>query len=91
MSARPASEPVISICSQQWLDRALGREFEWVVSAHSLAESYAVLTMLPLTPRLSPDTALRLVNDNIAMNAKIVTLTAVDYRATLRSVADRGL
>src|SRR5262249_38707470 len=49
--------------AQPWLDRALSGEFEWVVSAHALAECYAVLTVLPVTPRLSPDTAYRLVHD----------------------------
>jgi predicted nucleic acid-binding protein len=77
--------------AQPWLDRALGGEFEWVVSAHALAECYAVLTVLPLAPRLSPDTAARLVHDNIASRARIVPLTAADYRATLRNMAEGGL
>jgi predicted nucleic acid-binding protein len=77
--------------AQPWLDRALAGEFEWVVSAHSLAECYAVLTALPLAPRLSSETASRLVNDNIASRARIVPLTAADYRATLRKAAETGL
>jgi predicted nucleic acid-binding protein len=77
--------------AQPWLDRALMGEFEWVVSAHSLAESYAVLTTLPLAPRIAPDTASRLIDDNIAGHGKIVSLTRADYRAAIRSVAEKGL
>jgi hypothetical protein len=49
------------------------------------------LTTLPLAPRIAPDTASRLIDDNIAGRAKIVSLTRADYRATLRSVAEKGL
>ncbi|AKJ65138.1 PIN domain-containing protein [Kiritimatiella glycovorans] len=49
-----------------------------MVSAHSLAELYAVLTRLPLRPRIRPSTARRLIEEN-TRDAKIVTLSARDY------------
>jgi predicted nucleic acid-binding protein len=37
-----------------WLSRAKSGAFEFVGSAHSLAEIYAVLTRLPRTPPIGP-------------------------------------
>jgi predicted nucleic acid-binding protein len=37
-----------------WLSQAKVRAFEFVVSAHGLAEVYAVLTRLPRTPPIGP-------------------------------------
>ena len=40
--------------SQPWLERAKAGAFEAVISGHSLAELYSVLTRLPRTPRIGP-------------------------------------
>ena len=42
-----------------WLSKAKAQEFEFVVSSHTLAELYAVLTTLPVKPRISPNVSWR--------------------------------
>ena len=74
-----------------WLKRAKEREFDWVVSSHSLAELYSVLTTLPVKPKISPGTARRLVRDNVESLAQVVSLTVSDYSRTIARVADAGL
>lgn len=74
-----------------WLKRAKSREFDMVVSGHTLAELYAVLTTLPVSPRITPGTAWRLIHSNIETEAKIVSLSPVDYRSVIKQVADLQL
>ena len=62
-----------------WLQRAKAGEVECIVVSHTLAETYAVLTTLPLKPRISPLVAQRLIENNLQSNARIVALTATDY------------
>jgi len=40
--------------ARSWLAQAKAGTFEAVVSSHSLAELYSVLTRLPRTPRITP-------------------------------------
>jgi len=74
-----------------WLKRARAGEFEWAIAAHSLAEAYAVLTTLPLKPRISPSTALRLLSENVLDSAEIVSLTSGEYQAAVRRFSEVGL
>lgn len=74
-----------------WLDRALGGEFEWIVAAHSLAELFHVLTAYPVRPRISPGTARHLIQENIVTQAHVVSLTAADYTAVIRRIADLNM
>ena len=71
-------------------------EFDLVLAAHSLAELHAVLTKLPVKPRISPRTALRLTEENELRpppegKAEIVTLSVDDYLAVLESAAHSAL
>ena len=84
------AHPMHSRCLN-WLQRAKAGDFEFLVVSHSLAETYAVLTTLPVKPRISPALGLRLVHSNIEKAAKIVPLTTADYRATIKKMADMGL
>jgi predicted nucleic acid-binding protein len=77
--------------SHAWLERAKKGEIEWAVAAHSLAETFAVLTTLPVKPRISPGSARRLIAENIESSAKIVTLATSDYTAVLGRMADLGI
>jgi predicted nucleic acid-binding protein len=74
-----------------WLVRARAGEIGMVVAAHTLAELHATLTTLPVRPRISPETAARLRDDNLPDTAEIVALTADDYRSVLRHVVELGL
>lgn len=74
-----------------WLKRAQAHEFEMFVAGHTMAELYAVLTTLPLSPKITPDMARRLIHDNIETTAKTVTLSASDYTAVIKQMAEFGL
>ena len=74
-----------------WFRRAIEKEFGWAVAAHSLAECYAVLTTLPLSPKISPSIAKHLIEDNIEKHAKIISLTARDYTQCVKTLSERGL
>lgn len=54
-----------------------------VLAAHSLAETFSVLTRLPEPHRLRPDDALDLIEANWGRTS-LVALAGKDYRATLR-------
>ncbi len=74
-----------------WLQRARKGDFDFLVAAHSLAELFAVLSSWPSRPRLSPSIAARLVRENVSAVARVVTLSAGDYEAVVRDVAEKGL
>ncbi|MEM1118611.1 MAG: VapC toxin family PIN domain ribonuclease, partial [Bacteroidota bacterium] len=62
-----------------------------VVSTHALAETFSTLTALPVTPRILPQKALRLIEESVLAVAEAVALDADDYRAVLSRLADLGL
>lgn len=70
---------------------ALSTGNELLVAAHSLAEVYAVLTRLPVSPRISGGVARRIIRENIGAKARVVSLGARDYDAVLDRMADLGL
>ena len=74
-----------------WLRRAKARAFEWVIASHTLAELYAVLTTLPVIPRIAPGMAWRLMQENVEPTATVIALSAADYRMTIRRLAELGL
>jgi len=72
-----------------WLDGELARKGSLMVCQHSLAELYAVLTRLPLRPRITPDVARRLIRENTE-TIRVVALDASDYSAVLDRMASGG-
>ena len=74
-----------------WLQRAKAGQVECIVVSHTLAETYAVLTTLPVKPRISPLVAQRLIDNNLQANARIVALTVADYWNTIQRMAEMGL
>ena len=64
--------------SLTWLEGAKRNDFESVISTHSIAECFAVLTRLPLRPRITGQ-AVRKLLDDLLMNVNPVGLTASDY------------
>jgi len=73
------------------LDRVQNGEDEGFVSAHSLAEIYAVLTESPPPFRHSPEQALLSIEENVLKHFKIMGLTASDYAALIREAALSGI
>jgi predicted nucleic acid-binding protein len=63
----------------------------WLVSAHTLAECYAVLTRLPLSPKLTPPIARILLDENIIKYAEIISLSSKDYTKLIKETAEKGL
>lgn len=84
------SHPMHAKCLP-WLQRAKAGEFECIVVSHSLAETYAVLTTLPVKPRISPLVAQRLIDINLQAIARIVPLTITDYWNTIQRMTEMGL
>jgi predicted nucleic acid-binding protein len=74
-----------------WLVRAKSKEFIMAVAAHTLAELYAVLTTLPLTPRIAPGAAHRLIRENVETRARVISLSSQDYVSVIRNLSDSGL
>ena len=74
-----------------WLKAAKERQHDLFVATHTLAETYAVLTALPLHPRLNPDMARRLIRENVERIAVTVELQSKDYRLVLDEMASLGL
>jgi predicted nucleic acid-binding protein len=74
-----------------WLKRAKAEELEMLVASHTIAELYGVLTTLPVRPRITPDTALRLILENVRKIAKVVPLSVSDYEATIERLAELGI
>ena len=74
-----------------WLHKAQQREINLIISSHTLAELYAILTSLPLSPRIAPPAARRLINDSVTPWAKVIPLSASDYQATIKDLAESGI
>ena len=55
-------------------------------AAHGLLETYAVLTTLPVTPRIGPAAAEKLVVDNLIDRMTTVVLTAREYERLIREL-----
>lgn len=71
-------------------------EIEVVLAAHTLAELQAVLTTLPVKPRISPRTALRLAEENHLRlrpegKAQVISLSVSDYLSVLEAAGRSSL
>ena len=60
------------------------------ISLHSLAETFAVLSALPINPRISADQAIFLIEKEILQNFLTVPLSVGDYRQAMSDVARAG-
>jgi predicted nucleic acid-binding protein len=74
-----------------WLKRAKQKKLDFFIASHSLAELYAVLTALPLGPRISPGTAWRLIHEDVETVAEIVPLSSSDYSVVVKRMSELGL
>ena len=76
-----------------WLKRVLVGEVALFLAQHGLAESFAVLTVLPLKPAVTPDQAARLLRDGLVGTCKatVVNLTTMEYLDTITRCALRGM
>jgi predicted nucleic acid-binding protein len=73
------------------IERRLGHDERLAISAHAIAETYAVLTRLPAPHRLSAADAWALVESNFVERRSIVALNGGEYVALLRRLAKQGV
>lgn len=66
------------------------KKAEGWLSTHAAAEFYAVLTRLPLTPPVYPAEAWRILDRDILPHFRLASLSAQEYRNTLRLCATSG-
>jgi predicted nucleic acid-binding protein len=73
--------------SLPWLQKVRKKEIEGVISAHSLLESYSILTTLPLSPKIYPSLAIELIKENVIASFKIIKYSSDDYIRLLDELA----
>lgn len=61
------------------------------VAGHGLSETYAVLTTLPVTPRIGPEAAHRMIADNILECFTVVALTSREHGHLIGSLSESGI
>jgi predicted nucleic acid-binding protein len=69
----------------------LAGEVTVAVAAHALAETFATLTALPVSPQVTTLEAERLIREGIVAYVEVVPLGAADYDAVIKRVAGLGL
>jgi predicted nucleic acid-binding protein len=72
------------------LRRVRAGKLKAVISAHGIAEFYAVLTRAPLIPPVHPSEAWRLLAENVLPHFHIAALSAAEYTSVLRQAGEKG-
>ncbi|MBW4603079.1 MAG: PIN domain-containing protein [Calothrix sp. FI2-JRJ7] len=72
------------------LNQALQQDIQGVISTHSLAEIYSVMTRLPLQPPIRPQLAQRQLTTNL-QNFEFVPLLVEDYQAAIAQMVSLNL
>ena len=72
------------------LQQIRAKKMEGLISAHGIAEFYAVITRAPLTPPVYPSEAWRLLAQNILPQFQLAALTAEQYTSVLRKASEKG-
>jgi len=75
-----------------WLQRVKKGIDKGVVSAHSLAEFYSIITTFPAKPRrISPQEAQQLIQQNILDVFEVITLSEQDYISVINHLSESGI
>jgi predicted nucleic acid-binding protein len=72
------------------LRRVAKGEDRGFIGVHSIAETYAALTRLPVQPRIHPNEAGRIIRENIVRHFTIVHAGEAEYLQALAAVQDSG-
>ncbi len=75
----------------EYLLKAKNKEFGLIVSAHTILEVYSVLTGAPFKPKITPQTANRLIKNNIKKFSKVVHLSGREYYNLVIKMSDNQL
>lgn len=62
-----------------WLQKVREKDIDGVISAHTLLELYSILTTLPLSPKIYPSLAAKLIKENIVTDFEIIKYSSHDY------------
>lgn len=73
------------------LSQAQSGQLSAVISAHSVAEAYSVMTRLPPPLRISPNRARFAIEANVFSCMTIHALSAADYRDLIEHLAQNNL
>ena len=73
------------------LRRVAAGQDKGYVGMHSIAETFAALTRLPVQPRIHPSEAARIVRDNVIKHCTLVPAGRAEYLEALTVMQDRGL
>jgi predicted nucleic acid-binding protein len=74
-----------------WLRKAKEEEIELLISSHTIAELYAVLTTLPVSPRITTGLAWRLIHESVLSCATVTALSSSDYQSTIKRMSEIGI
>jgi predicted nucleic acid-binding protein len=89
VSAIIVNHPQHSVCFSQ-IQAAQSGQIKGFISTHSLAETYSVITRLPVQPRINPQQAHSIVLD-ISQYLEAVPLLVDDYQAAIAQMATLNL
>jgi predicted nucleic acid-binding protein len=74
-----------------WLQKIKHTEVQGLIAAHSIAETYAVLSTLPVSPRISPSAAWALLEHSILPFVQVVDLSAQETQVVVQRLSRQGL
>jgi predicted nucleic acid-binding protein len=74
-----------------WLRRGKEKEIDIFLASHTIAELYAVLSTLPVSPRITSGLAWRLIHDSVEPLVSIVSLSTSDYLMTVKRMSELGI
>ena len=74
-----------------WMQAFRAKRVELILAAHSVAETYSVMTRGPFQPTMTPAEVWNLIQANILPIADIQSLTQTECLTTLAHLAAKGL
>ena len=74
----------------QALDSMVSHGHRGSISAHGLAEIYAVLTRTPFTPAIYPSEAWRILEATVLPHVEVLALSAAEYKHLVQQCAAAG-
>ncbi len=77
--------------ARRWLDAAADGRIKLIATSHCLAESFSVLTRLPIAPRITPSVAWSALAGSLLPYAEFVDLGRADYERVISSLVSRGI
>lgn len=72
------------------LRRVARGEDQGFIGMHSIAETYAALTRLPVQPRIHPSDASRIIRENLLQHFTLVPAGEAEYLRALTAVQESG-